>query len=77
MGSSFYGTSSRQSTILGEDPLFNDHDPVALIDIARKGTQGFTKSSSKLSKTLTTIGLRRDRCWNEPVSYTHLTLPTT
>ncbi|KAK8792394.1 hypothetical protein WA588_004892, partial [Blastocystis sp. NMH] len=55
--SSFYGTSSRQSTILGEDPLFNDHDPVALIDIARKGTQGFTKSSSKLSKTLTTIGL--------------------
>ena len=65
MGSSFYGTYSRQSTILGEDPLFNDHDPVALVDIARKGTQGFTKSSSKLSKTLTTIGLRRDRCWNE------------
>ncbi|KNB41403.1 sodium:dicarboxylate symporter [Blastocystis sp. subtype 4] len=56
MFSSFYGTATRQSTILGDDPLFNDHDPVSLIDIARKGTQGYTKSASKLSKTLTTVG---------------------
>ena len=58
MFSSFYGTATRQSTILGDDPLFNDHDPVSLIDIARKGTQGYTKSASKLSKTLTTVGAR-------------------
>ena len=31
--SSFYGLGARQSSVLGEDPLFSDHDPVALIGI--------------------------------------------
>ena len=53
--SSFYGLSSRQSSVLGEDPLFNDHDPVALISVARQGTQGYTRSSSRLAKSLTSI----------------------
>lgn len=46
---------ARQSSVLGDDPLFNDHDPVALIGIARQGTQGHTLSSSRLARTLTTI----------------------
>lgn len=53
--SSFYGLSARQSSVLGEDPLFNDHDPVALISAARQGTQGYTRSSTRLAKSLTTI----------------------
>ena len=53
--SSFYGLSSRQSSVLGEDPLFNDHDPVALISVARQGTQGYTRSSSRLAKSLTAV----------------------
>ncbi|KAK8823370.1 hypothetical protein WA577_002291, partial [Blastocystis sp. JDR] len=53
--SSFYGLGARQSSVLGEDPLFSDHDPVALIGIARQGTMGHTLSSSRLAKTLTTI----------------------
>ena len=53
--SSFYGLGARQSSVLGEDPLFSDHDPVALLGIARQGTMGHTLSSSRLAKTLTTI----------------------
>ena len=47
---------SRQSTIIGEDPLYQDHDPVAVIDLVRSGTQGFTKSPAKLVKSLTVMG---------------------
>lgn len=51
--SSFYGLSARQSSVLGEDPLFNDHDPVAVINAARSGTQGYTRSSTRLAQSLT------------------------
>lgn len=47
---------SRQSTIIGDDPLYQDHDPVAVIDLVRSGTQGYTKSTAKLSKSLTAMG---------------------
>lgn len=53
--SSFYGLGTRHSSVLGEDPLFSDHDPVTLIGIARQGTHGFTRSSTLLAKNLTTI----------------------
>lgn len=59
MDSSFYGAVGRQSTILGEDPLFNDHDPVAIISASRMNTQGHTKSSYHLQKSLTTASIRR------------------
>ncbi|CBK23998.2 uncharacterized protein [Blastocystis hominis] len=55
--SSFYGAAGRQSTILGEDPLFNDHDPVAIISASRMNTQGHTKSSYHLQKSLTTASI--------------------
>ena len=55
--SSFYGAAGRQSTILGEDPLFNDHDPVAIISASRQNTQGHTKSSTHLQKSLTTASI--------------------
>ena len=62
MDSSFYGAAGRQSTILGEDPLFNDHDPVAIISASRMNTQGHTKSSYHLQKSLTTASIRTSCC---------------
>ena len=56
MCSSFYGIASRQSSVIGEDPLFTDHDPIAIIELARKGTKGYTMSSSKLAKSLSMMG---------------------
>ena len=37
MNSSFYGLSARQSSILGEDPLFEDRDPVAVSAALKRG----------------------------------------
>lgn len=73
--SSFYGLGARQSSVLGEDPLFSDHDPVALIGIARQGTMGHTLSSSRLAKTLTTIAERAFRLCSSSLAQAPVGIP--
>lgn len=54
--SSFYGIAPRQSSLIGEDPLYTDHDPIAVIELASKGTKGYTMSSTRLASSLSMMG---------------------